>query len=118
MTRGNYADDVEETGAQRYIGGYSGSHTFIVIADKAVEAEILAAEVENILRAYVEEILRFMHLQRFTPVQIGEPAQIKESTNNWGVPVTFAYVIEKYWEVLQHAPRLKRIVFHPNGDVA
>jgi hypothetical protein len=102
------------TGAEHFVGMWQGSHTLFVLAGKAGEAEQLGAEVAVTLLRYGRTIQNYVGLHRFIPVEIGEVRAVEESKKNYAVPVTFAYAAEEAWEMYEHAPRLKRIVFRPH----
>jgi hypothetical protein len=97
---------------RQFFGGYwAGSHTIFALANEGAEAQILAIEANKSLQRFQEEIATQLELQRFVPVSIGEVAALKESTENYVVPVVFAYVVPDFWYTQMEAPRLKRIVW-------
>lgn len=99
------------TGRKNYFGMWSGSHTIFALAGEGAEAQILAIEALKSLLWFEEEIAKQLELLRFVPVSIGEVAALKESTENYVVPIVFAYVVPESWHTDQDAPRTKRIVW-------
>lgn len=102
-------------GSQQFAGLWMGTQVIFALAEKAGEAELLAWEAASALQRYTDPILQYTGLHRFIPVDIGEVAAVEESKKNYAVPVTFAYTAEDAWELTEHAPRLKRVVFNPYG---
>lgn len=100
------------SGKQSFMGYWKGTHTVFAIGNEGAETQILAAEVAKLLLWYGNLIADQMSLHRFVPIGIGAPAALQESTENYVVPVSFAYVAEEQWSTIEDAPRLKRIVFN------
>jgi len=107
------ADALE--GIQYFHGFWYGSHTVFAIAGNPAEAELLGTETLGTLLRYSPLITEQMGLHRFIPVEIGELAVVEESTKNYAVPLSFAYVAEENWQLETHAPRLKRFTFRRSG---
>lgn len=112
---GDRAGEEMLEGTQQFAGLWSGTIVVFALAQRAGEAELLAWEAVTALQRYTDPILQYTGLHRFTPVSIGEVAAVEESKKNYAVPVTFGYTAEDAWELYEHAPRLKRVVFNPNG---
>jgi hypothetical protein len=101
-----------EIDGRRFFGGYwQGSHTIFALANEGAEAQILAIEALKSLLMFEQEILIQLELQRFVPVSIGEVSALKESSENYVVPIVFAYSVPEWWEIKPDAPRLKQVVF-------
>lgn len=97
---------------RKYFGGYwYGSHTIFALADEGAEAQILASEAMKCMLWFEEEICKQFELQRFVPVSHGEVSALKESRENYVVPLVVAYVVPEFWYIQPDAPRLKRIVW-------
>lgn len=101
------------TGAEHFQATWHGSHTVFAFAANGREAQDLATEIALVFLFYSRVIERELGLTRFVPVSIGEISAVKESKENYAVPVTVAYVVTTAWELVPDAPRLKRIVFTP-----
>jgi len=99
------------TGMMRYAGLWNGSHTLFALGGEGAETQTLAVETAKILLYLSQLIVDELGLHRFMPVKIGTLQPLKESTENYVVPVSFAYVAEESWTIQPDAPRLKRIVF-------
>lgn len=108
---GDAAGEDWRTGKESFYGLWKGSHTVFAIGNEGAETQILAAEVADLLLFYAPVIAEQMNLQRFVPLQMGAPAALQESTENYVIPVSVAYIVERQWYTLPDAPRLKRIVF-------
>ena len=114
---GNSAGGNGMTGEEFFYCQWSGSHTIFALAANGREAQDLATEIALVFLFYAKVIEHELGLNRFTPVSIGEISAVKESKENYAVPVTVAYNIPQEWELMPDVPRLKRIVFTP-ADVA
>lgn len=110
VTIGSQAGAEYVEGQRWFHGFWHGSHTIFALADNPAEVELLANETVAMLLRYSPLIADEMELHRFIPVEIGV-VQIEESTKNYAVPMTFAYVAEENWILEVHAPRVKRIEF-------
>lgn len=99
------------TGQQDFGGCWAGTHTLFVLGNEGAETQILAWEVSKTLLWYARQIARDFDLRRFVPVSTGALAALKESTENYVVPVNVAYVVDETWWIQEDSPRLKRIVF-------
>jgi hypothetical protein len=110
-TIGGFGGEDEETGADNMMGFWYGSHTLFAITRKGAETEILAAEVSRLLEHYQKTLVEDFELHKAVPLELGEPAKIKESADHWAVPISLAYVIESTHEIIPHSPRLKKIRF-------
>lgn len=99
------------SGKQSYVGYWKGTHTVFAIGGEGPQTQILGAEVAKLLLYYGQTIVDQMSLHRYVPLQIGAPRALQESTENYAVPVSVAYVAEEQWSTQVDAPRLKRIVF-------
>jgi len=114
---GNSAGGNSWTGEREFYAHWSGSHTVFAMARQPREAMDLATEITLALLYFSPVIQAELGLLRFFPVSIGEVAVVKESSENYAVPVVFAYVVESYWSLTPDAPKLKRILFTP-ADLA
>jgi hypothetical protein len=95
---------------EQYVGWWKGSHTLFAIADEGGEAEHLGTEVAKLCVWYRDQIRQALDLDRFVLVGIGALVEIEEATENYAVPVTVSYAGQERWEMIQHVPKLKRIV--------
>lgn len=86
-----------------------GSHTLFALSSVPTEAEILGAEVYRDLMQFGPEIRKELDLKRFVVVGVGKLFELEEARSNYAVPVTVAYGIEERWQLIPHAPFLKRI---------
>lgn len=111
VTIGGQAGSEYVEGKRYFHGFWHGSHTIFALADKPAEAELLANETVAMLLQYSPLVTEQMGLHRFIPVEVGALSQVEESTKNYAVPITFAYVAEENWILETHAPRLKRFTF-------
>lgn len=100
------------SGKSSYLGYWRGTHTVFAIGGEGPETQILSAEVAKLLLYYGPTIMHQMDLHRFVMLQIGAMSALKESTENYIVPVNVAYVAEEQWSLQEDAPRLKRINFN------
>lgn len=101
----------DRSGRRTFMGFWQGSHTIFALGNEGAETQILAAEVAKLLLWFGPVIADQLCLQRFLVVSIGELAALKESSENYVVPVTVAYVASENWFLDADTPRLKRIVF-------
>jgi len=107
------------TGNQHYTILVRGSHTVFCVSSLPQEAEILGAEVARELGQFGPAIREELSLHRFTVAGVGKAAQLEEAHQNYGVPVTVGIAYEENWEIIPHAPVLKRIalsMFLPDGE--
>ena len=109
VTIGGQAGSDYVEGHEHFHGFWYGSHTVFVVGNKAAEVELLANEANNFLLRASPKVMEQMDLHRFVPVGMGGLAVVEESTKNYAVPLTFAYVAEENWTLTPLAPRLKRI---------
>ena len=105
-----YHDDYR-SGLRKYGGYWNAAHTFFALANEGAEAQILATEVNKVMLWFAPQIMAELELQRFVPLEIGEVSALRESTENYMVPVSVAYVVPEFWSLQPDAPRLRRIVF-------
>lgn len=110
---GNSSGGSTQTGAEHFYCQWNGSHTVFALAANGREAQDLATEIALVFLFYSKVIEHELGLHRFVPVSIGEIAAVKESKENYVVPVTVAYVVPQEWVLEPDAPRLKRIIFTP-----
>jgi hypothetical protein len=110
---GNRAGGNTLTGEEFFYCHWTGSHTIFALANNGLEAQNLATEIAKVLLYHASTIQQELGLLRFVPVSIGEIAAVKESKENYVVPMTVAYVVPDSWTLTPDAPRLKRIVFTP-----
>jgi len=111
---GDYAGADYRSGAESYSGLWTGSHVVFALGGEGAETQNLAYETAKVLTYLSPLIVDELGLHRFVPVKIGALQALKESTENYVVPVSFAYVAEESWSLQPDAPRLKRIVFDVN----
>jgi hypothetical protein len=114
---GNRSGSSDLTGEEFFYCQWKGSHTIFAFAGQPGEAQNLATEIAKVFMYYATVIEQELGLNRFVPVTIGEAASVKESKENYAVPVTVAYIVPDAWTLTPDAPRLKRIVFTP-ADVS
>ena len=114
---GNRSGGNPLTGEESFYCQWKGSHTVFALASNGREAQDLATEIAKVFMFYANVIEYELGLHRFVPVSIGEIAAVKESKENYVVPVTVAYVVPDSWTLTPDAPQLKRIVFTP-ADVS
>ena len=96
-------------GQDRYSTFMAGSHTLFCIATEGAETELLAAEVYRTLITFSPEILKSMHLHRFTVMEVSSLSKLQEATDrHYVAAVTVAYAHEESWQLNLHAPILKR----------
>ena len=105
-----YGQD-ERSGREFYGGYWFGSHTVFALQNEGAEAQILAIEAMKCMQFFQHEIEKHLDLQHFIPVSIGEVSALKESTENYVVPIVVAYVVPDFWYIQGDYPRLKQIVF-------
>lgn len=84
------------------------SHTVFAIANEYAECQILGFEVTRMLLYNIQQ-LRSSGLAGFVVVQTGQVSELKESTENYVVPVSVAYTIQHTWQQQEEAPLLKTI---------
>lgn len=111
VTIGDQAGDDWRDGFMQFLGFWLGTSTLFALAQEGGEAETLGAEVSRVLLHCGALIVHELSLHRFVPVSVGAVHRVKEATQNYAVPVTFAYAAEEAWELQPLAPRLKRFVF-------
>lgn len=97
------------SGQQTFHGLWQGAHTLFALGNEGAEAQILAIEMAKILLWYSPRFTRDLGMHRFVLVSIGAVSALKESTENYVVPVNVAYVVQETWHLTPEAPRLKRI---------
>lgn len=94
-TSGSGACCFDNIGAYNLL--YQGSHTIFCIAGESAEVEILAAEVYREIAQLGPIIRPFFSFLRFQLADVGEPAILEESTENFVVPVTVSYGVQDIW---------------------
>jgi hypothetical protein len=105
-----YRED-PRTGRQTYAGYWLGAHTCFALGNEGAETQILATEVKSAFRLFQAEIQRQLEMPQFLPIKLGAVSALKESTENYVVPVDLAYAINEVWWTQPEAPRTKRIEF-------
>lgn len=78
---------------------FQGSHTLFCVAGEDAEVEILAAEVYRELMQFGPVVRRLFNFLRFVVSDIGEPALLEESTENFVVPVVVSYGLQDMWAI-------------------
>jgi hypothetical protein len=73
------------------------------------QAESLATEVRREMTEFGPAIRDTFCLLRFQVVEVGAISELEESTENFVVPVTVGWACQESWQLMQQAPRLKRI---------
>lgn len=96
---------------RKFIGLWQGSHTLFCVSRQGAEAQNIAMETARVLQWYSSEIADQFRLQNFTVLQIGALSALKESKENYAVPVVVGYVVEEAWQLQADAPRFQRLVF-------
>lgn len=109
---GDYAGVDWRSGKEQFLGYWKGSHTIFAIGGEGPETQLLSVEVAKLLLYYGRVITQQMSLHRFVPVKIGSASALQESTENYVVPIVFAYAAEERWSTQVDAPRLKRITLN------
>lgn len=97
------------SGQVTYHGFWQGAHTLFALGNEGAETQILAIEIAKILLWYSPRFTRDLGMHRFVLVSIGAVSALKESTENYVVPVNVAYYVQESWTLTPEAPRLKRI---------
>jgi len=100
---------VDMQGNQHFLTMWVGSHTLFCLGGTGAQAEALATEVRRELTEFARRILETFCLLRFQVVEVGPISELEESTENFVVPVTVGWASQERWQLLQQAPRLKRI---------
>jgi len=108
---GDFAGVDVRSGQEFYSGLWNGTHTIFAIGNEGAETKILSVEVAKLLTYYGPTITDQMSLDRWMVVKLGALNSLKESTENYIVPIDVAYVAAESWSLQVDAPRLKRIVF-------
>ena len=108
---GDQAGVDTRSGEEFYAGYWQGTHTIFAIGGAPAETQLFSAEAAKLMLYYGPTISDEMDLHRFVMMRLGKLSAVKESTENYVVPIEIAYVAEERWSLLQDAPRLKRIVF-------
>jgi len=110
---------VEYRSGKLTFGGYwTGTHTIFAVANGGREAQTLAIETMKCLLWFSSQIIDALELQRFVPVSIGSVSALKESTENYVVPLTVAYAVPEFWTLQEEAPRIKRITWRTSQVLA
>lgn len=86
-----------------------GSYTIMCVATNAVEVETLAEEVLGCLLCFQTIIARDWDFIKFRAINIGEVQQIEEYKENFVLPLSFTYQVERTWGIRQVSPILKKI---------
>lgn len=107
---GDQAGQTWQTGKQFFGGLWQGTHTVFALGNEPAETQILGNEVAKVLLWYSQRIMADLGLHRFVMVSIGALRKLKESKDNYVVPISIAYVKWESWSLQEEAPRLKRIV--------
>lgn len=113
---GNQADENYLTGDVTYVGYWHGSHTIFAIGKEGLETQVLAFEVASLLQFYAPVIFETLNLHRLTAPKVGAPNVLKESKEHFFIPIDIAYIAQQRYMLSVDAPRLKRIVFHPDDS--
>lgn len=108
---GDYCGTTVRDGRRYFAGLWNGTHAVFAVGKEPAETQVLAAEVAKLLIWYGPVITDQMNLHRWMVTKIGALNALKESTENYVVPIDIAYVAEEAWSLQVDAPRLKRIVF-------
>lgn len=103
------ANPTDLSGNVSYLTFWVGSHTLFCLGGTGAQAEALATEVRRELAEFGPAILQTFCLHRFQVVEVGAISELEESTENFVVPVTVGWAFQERWQLLQQAPRLKRI---------
>ena len=106
---GNFIGADVRSGRQTFHGVWIGSHTIFALAKEGAEAQVLAVEAMKCLTWFQGEIAQSLGMLRFSPAAIGEVSVLQESTENYVVPLSVAYVVPETWSLQPEAPRLKVI---------
>lgn len=97
-------------GVEHYGAFLEGSHTVFAVSSLPAEAELLGSEVYRELMQFGPKIREELDLKRFAVAMYGKAFEIEEARGNYAVPVPVGCAAEETWQVLPHAPFLKRIV--------
>jgi hypothetical protein len=100
---------IDITGNPHFLTFWVGSHTLFCIGGTGAQAESLATEVRRDLVEFGPAIKNSFKLLRFQAVEVGAISELEEATENFVVPVTVGWAFEESWQLMQQAPRLKRI---------
>ncbi len=108
---GNQAGYDWRDGKQYYAGFWKGSHTVFAVGNEGAETQLLSWEARTVLTWYSPVIMDQASLHQFEPLRLGALQALDESTENYIIPIDYAYVAEETWSLQEDAPRLKKIVF-------
>lgn len=99
----------DEQGNQVYTTYWVGSHTLFCIQESGASAVILATEVERYLHGVRDEITSRLGLQRWAVTEVGGPQKVKESRDNYAVPVTVGWCYGTTWKLEEEAIKLRSL---------
>lgn len=102
--------DWDARGVAHHAGFLEGSHTVFAVSNLPAEAELLGGEVYRELHQFGPTIREELDLKRFAVGMFGKAFEIEEARGNYAVPVPVGCAAEETWQILPHAPFLKRIV--------
>ncbi len=100
----------DNRGVDHFASYLEGSHTLFCISSEGTEAEILGGEVYKEFMHFGSKVREELDLKRFVVVGAGKLFELEEARGNYAVPVTVAYGLEESWQLIPHAPFLKKIV--------
>jgi hypothetical protein len=86
-----------------------GSHTLFCIHGTGASVEILATEVQRTLNGFAPVIRQYLGLHKFAVMEVGAISEVEESSENFIVPVTVAWVYEETWELRLQSLPIRRI---------
>lgn len=93
----------------KYAVNWTGSHTVFCLGGSYLQAELLAMEVQRELTEFGPLIQRTLGLLKFEVVEVGAAAEVEESAEHYGVPITIGWAYSESWALKQQARKLGKI---------
>jgi len=97
-------------GFDAYNTFWVGSHTVFCIAGSAASAELLATEVQRGLLQFGPAISAQLQLVKFHITEVGAPAEIEESKENFAIPISIGWCYQETWELTRESMKLAAMV--------
>lgn len=113
VSRGDEAA-IDRQGNKEYATLWIGSHTVFAIHGTGNSCEILATEAQRDLTQFAPVVLSDLGrgLKRFQVTDVGDIAEVEESTQNFAIPITVGWAYEETWKLTALQPTLEAISFN------
>lgn len=93
----------------KYAVSWVGSHTVFCLGGSSLQAELLGMEVQRELTEFGPLIQKTLGLLKFEVVEVGAAAEVDESAEHYGIPITIGWAYTESWTLKQTARKLGKI---------